>query len=132
MIDLDHFKTVNDTYGHAAGDEALRCFTQVCKTRLRQLDALARIGGEEFAILLPGTSEKVATSVAKKLCRAVADTPIKGGEIQFAITASFGVAEVRGGDKGADECLGRADLALYAAKRAGRNCVMSHASIPRD
>jgi diguanylate cyclase (GGDEF)-like protein len=132
MIDLDHFKAVNDTYGHAVGDQALRCLTQVCKTRLRKLDVLARIGGEEFAILLPGTGERAAVSVAKKLCRAVSETPVQGGHNQFTITASFGVAEVRAGDKGVDECLGRADLALYAAKRAGRNCVMSHAAIPRD
>jgi diguanylate cyclase (GGDEF)-like protein len=132
MIDLDHFKSVNDTYGHAVGDEALRCLTRVCRTRLRQTDVLARIGGEEFAILLPGTSEKVAVSIAEKLCRAVGETPVKGSHNQFTITASFGVAEVRAGDNGADECLGRADLALYAAKRAGRNCVMSHAELPRD
>jgi diguanylate cyclase (GGDEF)-like protein len=132
MIDLDHFKAVNDTYGHAAGDEALRCFAQVCKRRLRQIDMLARIGGEEFVIMLPGTNEAGAVSVAEKLRHVLCETPVKSGQDQFNMTASFGVAEIRAVDRGVDECLGRADSALYAAKRAGRNRVMSFSAVPRE
>lgn len=132
MIDLDHFKTVNDTYGHAGGDEALRYFTQVCKKLLRQIDVFARIGGEEFAILLPGTNTAGAVSLAEKLRVAVFETPVNSNKNQFNITASFGVAEVRVDEKEVDQCLGRADSALYAAKKAGRNCVMSFAAIPGE
>ena len=128
MIDLDHFKAVNDTYGHAVGDEALRFLTQMCKKHLRQIDVIARIGGEEFAVLLPGTNETGAMAVAEKLRQAVYETPVKSGEIQFNITASFGVAEVCAGDTGIDECLSRADAALYAAKHAGRNRVTKFAA----
>lgn len=123
MIDLDHFKAVNDTYGHPVGDEALRCLTQVCKKLLRQIDVIARIGGEEFAVMLPGTNESGAIAVAEKLRQAVYETPVKSGQNQFNITASLGVAEVRAVDKSVDECLARADSALYAAKHAGRNRV---------
>jgi diguanylate cyclase (GGDEF)-like protein len=130
-IDLDHFKAVNDVHGHAAGDEALRCLARVCTQHLRQIDVLARIGGEEFVVLLPGTNENGAVSVAEKLRHAVGQTPLKNGATQFNITASFGVSEVRAHDKRIDECLGRADSALYAAKRAGRNRVLSFAVIPR-
>jgi diguanylate cyclase (GGDEF)-like protein len=130
MIDLDYFKAVNDKHGHAAGDEALRCMAEICKKRLRQIDVLARIGGEEFVIMLPGTDEIGAVSVAEKLRRAVYETPVTSGQNQFNIAASFGVAEVRASDKGVDDGLGRADAALYAAKRAGRNCVMNFAGIP--
>jgi diguanylate cyclase (GGDEF)-like protein len=132
MIDLDHFKAVNDTYGHAVGDEALRCGTQACKKCLRQIDVLARFGGEEFVIMLPGTNETDAVIVAEKLRQAVYETPVKGGQRQFNITASFGVAEVRAGDKGVEESLGRADSALYAAKRGGRNCVTRFSAVPSD
>jgi diguanylate cyclase (GGDEF)-like protein len=128
MIDLDHFKAVNDTYGHPVGDEALRCLTQVCEKLLRQIDVIARIGGEEFAVMLPGTDEAGAVSVAEKLRHAVCETPVKSGQNQFNITASFGAAEVRASDTGIDECLARADSALYAAKHAGRNRVMSFAA----
>jgi diguanylate cyclase (GGDEF)-like protein len=129
MIDLDHFKAVNDTYGHPVGDEALRCITQVCKKLLRQIDVIARIGGEEFAIMLPGTNETGAIAIAEKLRNAVCQTPVKSNLDQFNITASFGVAGVRAGDRAVDECLSRADTALYAAKQAGRNRVMSFATI---
>jgi diguanylate cyclase (GGDEF)-like protein len=124
-IDLDYFKAVNDTHGHAAGDAALFCFAQVCKKILRNIDTLARLGGDEFVVLLPRTNKSDAVNVAEKLRRAVATTPVESGQRQFNITASFGVAEVLAGDKGIAECLHRADSFLYAAKRAGHNCVMS-------
>jgi diguanylate cyclase (GGDEF)-like protein len=129
MIDLDHFKTVNDTYGHAVGDEALRCLTKIFKKQLRQMDVFARIGGEEFVIMLPGTNETGGVIVAEKLRLALSETPVKSGQNQFHTTACFGVAEVRAGDKGADDCLSRADAALYAAKRNGRNRVVRFAAI---
>jgi diguanylate cyclase (GGDEF)-like protein len=132
MIDLDHFKAVNDTYGHPVGDEALHSLAQVCKKLLRQIDVIARIGGEEFVIMLPGTNETEAVAVAEKLRHAVCETSVKSGQSQFNITASFGVAEIRADEKGVDECLGRADSALYAAKRGGRNCVMTFAAMPRE
>ncbi len=130
MIDLDHFKAVNDTHGHAAGDKVLRCFAEVCRNSLRQIDVFDRIGGEEFAAILPGTNEAAAHSVAEKLRNAVYETPIKVGRNLINISASFGVAEVRSVDMGIEDSLGRADLALYAAKRAGRNCTMSFTAIP--
>jgi diguanylate cyclase (GGDEF)-like protein len=132
MIDLDHFKSVNDTYGHAVGDEALRCLAEVCRNSVRQIDVLARIGGEEFAAILPGTDEAGAHSVAEKLRNAVYETPINAGRNLINISASFGVAEVRSFDMGIEDCLSRADLALYAAKRAGRNSAMSFTAIPAD
>jgi diguanylate cyclase (GGDEF)-like protein len=130
MIDLDHFKAINDKYGHAVGDETLKYVTQVCKKSLRQIDVLARIGGEEFVVMLPSTDETGAARVAEKLRRAVSGTLVKDGPIRLSITASFGVAEVRPGDQTVDEGIARADLALYAAKRSGRNCVMKFAAIP--
>ena len=132
MIDLDHFKTVNDRFGHAVGDVALRDLARVCRKLVRKIDILARLGGEEFAILSPETDEPSATRLGEKLRQAVADTPIDDGLNRFGITASFGVAEVCASDAGIGECLRRADFALYAAKRAGRNCVMSFAAIPLD
>jgi diguanylate cyclase (GGDEF)-like protein len=128
LIDIDQFKAVNDTYGHAAGDEALRRFSKVCRKRLRKIDVLARLGGEEFVILLPGTNETDAASIAEMLRLVVSKMPVSGGQNKFRISASFGVAEVHARDKGADESLGRADSALYAAKRAGRNRVVSFAA----
>ena len=129
MIDADHFKAVNDTYGHGVGDEALRHLALVCKGQLRQIDLLARIGGEEFVVMLPGTDETVAVTVAEKLCRAVREVPVMSGKNKFTLTASFGAAEIRASDNGIDECLARADLALYAAKKAGRNRVVGFTAV---
>ena len=83
-------------------------------------------------MVLPGTDEAGAVSVAEKLRRAVRETPVNGDKSRFNITASFGVAQIRPGDSGIDECLGRADSALYAAKRSGRDCVMSFAAMSRE
>ncbi len=121
MLDIDHFKAINDTYGHAAGDEALRQVASVATAHLRAVDILARLGGEEFALLLPGTSEHGAMIVAERLRTALAEGPVHH---EFGITASFGVAEVSGDDTGIDDALRRADAALYAAKHSGRNRVL--------
>jgi diguanylate cyclase (GGDEF)-like protein len=127
MIDLDHFKALNDTYGHAAGDEALRSVTRAC--RLRDTDVLARWGGEEFVALLPGTDEEGALIVAEKLRCAVSEEPIEVGSTNITVTASLGVAQVWSHDKAIDEALGRADRALYTAKKAGRNRVKRSAEV---
>jgi len=129
MIDVDRFKAVNDGYGHAAGDAALRHLAAAVQKSLRQIDMAARLGGEEFAVMLPGTRERAAVTVAEKLRRAVSATPVRAGQSQFTIFASFGVAEVRAEDTGAEACLARADAALFEAKRAGRNRVVSAAAI---
>jgi diguanylate cyclase (GGDEF)-like protein len=132
MLDVDHFKAVNDSYGHALGDEALRCVTRACKQSLRKMDVFARHGGEEFVILLPATHEKAACSVAEKLRRAIAEMPVSDGQNNITLTASFGVAQLRASDQGIDPGLARADIALYAAKHSGRNCIKSFAAVERD
>ena len=132
MIDLDRFKSINDTYGHPAGDEVLRCFAETCSKPLRQIDVFARIGGEEFVILLPGTDEAGAVYVAEKLRAALCEMTVESGQKQFGITASFGVAQIRSGDASIDACLVRADKALYAAKQAGRDRVIRSSAVPRE
>jgi diguanylate cyclase (GGDEF)-like protein len=125
MADLDHFKLVNDTNGHAAGDEVLRALARIIAETVRASDVPARIGGEEFAVFLPETTLENACSIAERL-RAEVSTGIEhpsGAEAR--VTMSCGVAVV-GEDTGAgalDEALAAADRALYAAKRAGRNRV---------
>jgi diguanylate cyclase (GGDEF)-like protein len=127
MIDLDHFKTLNDTYGHAAGDEALRNVTRAF--RLRDTDVLARWGGEEFVAILPGTDEEGAFIVAEELRCAASNVQVDVGSTNVTVTASLGVAQVWSHDKAIDEALGRADRALYAAKKAGRNRVKRSAEV---
>ncbi len=128
MLDVDHFKAVNDTYGHAFGDEALRGLARTCKASLRQIDVFARYGGEEFVILLPGTTEAGAISVAEKLRASLAAMPVSDGHNEIALTASFGVADLLPSDLRIDAGVARADAALYAAKHSGRNCVKSFTS----
>lgn len=120
MLDLDHFKAINDSDGHAAGDEALRRVARACG--LRPVDVFARWGGEEFIALLPGVGEDAAAAVAEGLRKAIAAAP---GVVSstLGLTASFGIAEVSPADRTIDEAIERADRALYAAKRRGRNCV---------
>ncbi|MFW5833866.1 MAG: GGDEF domain-containing protein [Pseudomonadota bacterium] len=123
MFDLDHFKAVNDTHGHAAGDEALRVVAQLCREAVRRFDVAGRLGGEEFVVLMPGSDTAAATDVAERLRYDIARTPVEQGGVSFALTASFGVAEVEADDRDIEAVLARADEALYAAKAAGRNRV---------
>lgn len=127
MIDLDNFKLLNDAYGHAAGDKALRNVARACI--LRDIDVFARWGGEEFVALLPSTDEEGALAVAEMLRRAVSAVTVKARSQSINITASLGVAQISPRDRVIDEALERADRALYAAKEAGRNCVMRSSDI---
>ncbi|OHC73148.1 MAG: hypothetical protein A3H93_02195 [Rhodocyclales bacterium RIFCSPLOWO2_02_FULL_63_24] len=124
MLDLDHFKAVNDTHGHAVGDLTLRKLVQVCRAILRQEDLIGRLGGEEFAILLIETGSERAFEVAQRLRDAVAsaEIPLETG-VPLHFTTSIGVATMKAPDAGVDAMLKRADQALYEAKNAGRNRV---------
>lgn len=124
VFDLDNFKRVNDSYGHAAGDTALRAVIDVCKHHLRDSDQLGRLVGVEFAILLPRTELAAAVLVAERMRAAVAATPSKSARAMVALTASFGVTLLRADDS-TTSLFKRADDALQAAKAAGRNCVMA-------
>ncbi|MHC1700045.1 MAG: diguanylate cyclase [Humidesulfovibrio sp.] len=118
MADLDHFKRVNDEHGHQRGDRVLQEFTQRLRQAVRASDTLFRLGGEEFAVLLPGTDIESGRLTAEKLRERVAGTGLDG----LPITASFGVAETDGNES-PDEFFRRADQALYVAKAKGRNRV---------
>ena len=128
MLDLDHFKQVNDEYGHAAGDELLRQVAESIVGELRQTDVAARWGGEEFVVLLPATRLVGATQVAEKLRTAVARTTTSDGH---GVTASIGCGEYQGGESH-DAYLRRLDDALYAAKDAGRDRVCRAVANGRD
>ncbi|MEA1085908.1 sensor domain-containing diguanylate cyclase [Sphingomonas sp. CD22] len=124
MLDLDHFKAVNDTYGHPVGDQVLQQVAQVASVTLRPSDVFGRLGGEEFALLLPETNGDEAMVVAERLRRAIADHPIPltDGRV-LPVSASFGVAALAPDIASFPAWLHRADTMLYAAKAAGRNCV---------
>lgn len=124
MLDLDHFKTVNDTHGHATGDRVLREVTAACVGSLRGNDRFARLGGEEFAALLPETAADGAIRLAERLRAAVAATAVATATEPVRLTVSVGVAE-RGPDDGLDDLLRRADRRLYLAKQAGRDRVVA-------
>jgi diguanylate cyclase len=121
VCDIDHFKKVNDTYGHLAGDKVLRIIAKTLAKRLRKTDYIARFGGEEFVILLPETSEQNGFDVVNTVREAIASCPFHFKEKPVSITLSFGVTEFREGDQ-PEAVFGRADKALYQAKDEGRNC----------
>lgn len=123
MLDLDHFKRVNDTYGHAAGDAVLRHFALLAQNSLREIDLIGRLGGEEFGVLLPGTDMAGALELAERLRLAVAAAPVQVEEDAIPVTVSVGVAEFLSADPHPDDILARADMALYKAKESGRNRV---------
>jgi diguanylate cyclase len=125
MADIDHFKRVNDKYGHLIGDQVIRAAAQVLQHNVKGRDVAARWGGEEFIVLLPQTHGQGAAVVAENLRVAFSKTRIKRGgkqELSEPVTISIGVAEAMAGES-LEQAVGRADAALYAAKNAGRNCV---------
>ena len=124
MMDLDHFKQLNDTWGHALGDRALRTFGGVLLTVTGTHDAVARLGGEEFAILLPGRSARSALSLAERLRATVEGLRLSEGEELVRFTVSVGLSSLQPGETGFEPMLRRADRALYKVKRSGRNRVL--------
>lgn len=120
MADLDHFKRINDEYGHQTGDHALTVFAATCASVFREADLIGRWGGEEFIVLLPDTLVDDALRVAERLHTALSRTPITGNSDSFRLSVSLGVVELDG-TRSMDEVIRMADEALYAAKDAGRN-----------
>jgi diguanylate cyclase (GGDEF)-like protein len=125
LLDVDHFKKLNDQYGHLAGDQVLASLGGALRGAIRREDAIARYGGEEFAILLPNTSLEQTAPVAQKVREAVARTVVRHDEHTIAVTVSAGIATIQP-DERVEALIQRADAALYAAKAAGRNCAFAH------
>ncbi len=124
IFDLDHFKAVNDSFGHAGGDEALVAVAAACQKVVRDQDVLARLGGEEFVVALPGTAQDAAREVAERIRTEIAAIRFPKPLEEMRLTATLGVAEVATSRETAQQALQRADAALYTGKRAGRNRVV--------
>jgi diguanylate cyclase (GGDEF)-like protein len=125
IFDIDHFKNINDQYGHAAGDEVLINIVSTCNKTLREIDTIGRIGGEEFGILLPETELSAAASVAERLREGMKVIRPGGSATTGTVTMSVGVAQWRASHEDFEELMARADGALYEAKRNGRNQVVT-------
>jgi diguanylate cyclase (GGDEF)-like protein len=124
MLDLDHFKRINDNHGHQAGDDVIRAFVGVCRSHLRESDILGRVGGEEFAVALPSTNLEGAMRVAERIRDEVAKSTMRVGGAELHFTVSIGATQAES-EAALDLILGCADGALYEAKRLGRNRVVS-------
>lgn len=120
-LDLDRFKVINDTLGHHHGDMVLRNISSLITSRLRESDFFARIGGDEFALLLPNTNQETALILATNVCKLLDDYQCKVENSTFKVNCSIGIAEISGDKYPADEYMKQADIALYAAKKLGRN-----------
>jgi diguanylate cyclase (GGDEF)-like protein len=130
LCDLDHFKTINDRYGHPTGDFVLKQSVAACRTHLRTTDLFGRFGGEEFCILLPGCSLADARQRCEQLRGAIAALPAQAGSMVPNVSASFGVASTGSSGYELRQLLAHADAALYRAKNAGRNCVVLYEAMP--
>ncbi|HEX4233997.1 MAG TPA: GGDEF domain-containing protein [Caldimonas sp.] len=128
MLDLDHFKTINDRHGHAAGDRALKHTAAVLKAELREIDSIGRFGGEEFLILMPGATVDTARPVAERLRTALLTGALRVEGETLLVSASIGIAQWREPAEEPSRLLMRADAALYGAKQRGRDCVVVEAS----
>ena len=120
-LDIDHFKSVNDTYGHHAGDEVLKEFTKACKSQLRKSDIFGRVGGEEFSILLPDSDDYGAKVTAKRILKSIASLKVNYQDKIINLTVSIGIAEMSTQSQDLAELMKLADEALYRAKHNGRN-----------
>ena len=125
LFDLDHFKSINDRFGHAVGDTVLRVMAQRVADAVRVQDIFGRFGGEEFALLLPCTPLADAMAVAEKIRMAISDTPVEAEGVRVPVTASIGCAAARPGLPTFEVLINEADAALYSAKRQGRNCCVA-------
>ncbi|MDO8907394.1 MAG: GGDEF domain-containing protein [Pseudohongiella sp.] len=123
MIDLDHFKRINDNYGHDVGDQVLKFVAEVMQRPLRHSDILGRFGGEEFILILPDTSLQQAEAIAERMRQALEDDGLIQGDALIKVTATFGLTQVRADDPELQDSVRRADEALYQGKRSGRNKV---------
>ena len=121
MCDLDHFKIINDSYGHAIGDVVLRHFAAILRAELRKNDTVGRVGGEEFAVILCGVSTAEAHTFAQRVQKQLATTPAVANDLTIPVTVSIGIACMNETDASADASLSRSDSALYRAKNGGRN-----------
>jgi diguanylate cyclase (GGDEF)-like protein len=124
MLDLDHFKTVNDTHGHQAGDAILRHIVNLAKAEIRSVDLIGRYGGEEFTVVLPGSTIEVARGIAERIRHSVERTPLVVDGVTIRMTVSIGVASVAPSVDDLASLIAAADAALFDAKAAGRNRVV--------
>ncbi|MEW5719839.1 MAG: GGDEF domain-containing protein, partial [Chloroflexota bacterium] len=123
MLDIDHFKNVNDTHGHPAGDRVLRALTECCRENVRTIDIVGRYGGEEFVLLLPETDLTDAIQVAERLRVSAASASVSFGRERLRFTISLGIAELTADIPNLAALIERADQAQYLAKQSGRNRV---------
>lgn len=123
ILDIDLFKAINDSFGHASGDEVLRVLSELVKVKIRAGDIAYRYGGDEFVIVMPGAGEGIAKSRVERICRSFSSVLIQEGEKKFSATVSAGIAVYPQHGSNSDEILRSADLALYQAKQEGRNRV---------
>jgi len=132
LLDLDHFKAINDRHGHPGGDAVLQHFAGIAGAQTRDGDTLCRYGGEEFTVLLAHTPLEAAMEVARRLVATTAKAPFPVGEASLAVTVSAGVASLQESDQTGKALLAAADAALYEAKREGRNRAKAARVVPSN